>query len=71
VKVFLRIFHLFLTTYGRIKKPPPQAVLFNDPLLCEGFRARQGLAQHLPDNRKTTFAIDCITPLAGLHLQML
>jgi hypothetical protein len=47
------------------------AISFNGPLLCEGFRARQGLAQHLPHNRNTLFAFDCITPLTGLHLQML
>jgi hypothetical protein len=43
----------------------------NGPLLCEGFRARQGLAQHLPRNRKTSFAFDSITPSTGTHLQML
>ena len=40
-------------------------------LLCEGFRARQGLAQHFPNNRKTSFAFACITRLTGLHLRML
>jgi hypothetical protein len=66
----------FKATHGNTKtnfRPILKAFLIspNGPLLCEGFRARQGLAQHLPHNRKTSFAFDCITPLAGLHLQML
>jgi hypothetical protein len=35
------------------------------------FSCPQGLAQDLPHNRKTLFAIECITSLTGPHLQML
>jgi len=35
------------------------------------FSCPPGIGEHLPHNRKTSFAFDCITPLTQLHLQML